>query len=362
MSLKDIIKTEKIIKILPHESLSSALSKLSTSHDAAFLFTPENKYVGIINPYYCLIKSSFPGNARVEHCVYHAPKIYVNYPLSRVAKLFIESKIHYLPVFDQADHFLGIISARHIIAMYLNSKMFDKTIEQALKTKKHPLAVIYEDDIVGEAVHMFKTTKFSKLVVINRDLKLKGILSYYDLISYLVMPKSSPERGEREGNKISFSHQKLKNFIKTYVLTLSKEHRLVDVAHLILEKKIGSVVVTDSTRHPIGIITTRDLLRFIIQEEPGGKIELISRNLSEHSRHILGGFFYRISDWLKKEPDVPKARLLVKEEKGGNLFTAVLSLFPKKGNPKVIKKEGRNLNQVLKPLGKFVKKTKEKEN
>jgi len=37
----------------------------------------------------------------------------------------------------------------------------------------------------------------------------------------------------------------------------------------------------------------------------------------------------------------------VKEEKQGNLFKVVLSLFPKKGQPKVATEEGRDLVDVL---------------
>ncbi len=275
MSLQDIIKTNNIVRILPWENLSSALTKLSTSHDAAFVFTPENKYLGVINPYYCLIKSSYPGNAKVEHCLYHAPRVRINHPLTKVASLFMQSKIHYLPVFDVEDHFLGIISARHILSQFHALPVFKTSITRALKYKNHPMIVIYENDSVATAINIFKQSKVSKLIVVSRDLKLKGILSHYDLIAYLVAPKNSPE-------KISFYHQPVKLFAKTYVLTLSPEHTLADVIKLILEKRIGSVVVVDKTRHPIGIITTKDLLRFFINEQ------------QEKNRRILGGFFNAI--------------------------------------------------------------------
>lgn len=353
MSLSDILKIDKIIKIHPQENLSSALGKLSTSHDAAFIFSDDDKYMGVINPYYCLIKSSFPGNAKVEHCIYHAPRVQINYSIKKIAGLFMQSKIHYLPVFDERDKFLGIISARHILSQFKNLPMFKVKISEILKIKRNPLVVINEDDTISTAVNTFKSTKLSKLIVVGQDLKLKGIISYYDLIAYLVTPKSSPERGERVGNKISFYHLKVKNFDKRYVLTLTPEHLLIDVVHYILDKKIGSVIIVDHERHPIGIITTKDLLRFFMKEqEQRSKIEVISKNLSERSRQIVGGFFYYISSWIKKIPDLYRARLFIKEEKQGGLFKVVLSLFPKKGQPQVIKREGKNLAKVLKKIKK----------
>ena len=109
IQLKDIIKTGRIIKISPEETISHAFSQMRTSHDAAFVFDGKDNFLGLINPYYALIKSSYPGNAKVKHCLYHPPKLKINSSINKVAQLFIESKIHYLPVFDDQDRFLGII-------------------------------------------------------------------------------------------------------------------------------------------------------------------------------------------------------------------------------------------------------------
>ncbi len=353
MTVRDILKTDKIIKISPEETLSSALSKLATSHDAAFVFTEEGKkYLGIINPYYCLIKTSFPANTKVSHCIFHAPHVFINDSLSKLASLFMESKIHYLPVFDQKKEFLGIVSARHLVSKFVDSPIFKVKISNALQSKKRPIITIFEDDTISTAVSTFKKEKISKLIVIGRDMKLKGILSYYDLVAYLISPKNSENKGERIGNKINFFHLKVKNFYKSYVLTLTPDNLLIEVLNLILEKRIGSVVIIDKERHPIGIITTKDLLRLFFGINNSKKLEVTSKNLSPENRRIVSGFFNQFSSTLKKIPRVTKAKLFVKEEKDGNLFKVALSLIPQKGDPKVIKKEGNNLIKILKKIKK----------
>lgn len=266
MSLKDILKTENIIKSSSQATLSSVLSKLRSSHDAAFVFDENNKYLGVINPYYCLIKSSHPGNAKVLHCLYHPPKIYIYYPLTKVAQLFIESKVHYLPVFDEKDEFLGIISARRLLSHFDGAPIFKEKIKEILKKKK-PLSVVYENDNLSSALSLFKKYKFSKLLVVDTDFKLKGILSYFDIIYYLIQPKDSQSKGEREGGKVNYFHQPIKNFMKTFVLTLTEDDLLQQALHLILTKKIGSVIILGEKKKPIGIITTRDLLSFFIKKE-----------------------------------------------------------------------------------------------
>lgn len=347
VELKDIIKTENIIRISPEETLSSALSRMRTSHDSAFVFNSQGQFMGVINPYYSLIKSSFPGNAKVKHCLYHPPKVKMNYSIPKVAGLFIESKIHYLPVFDEHDLFIGIISARHLLTSYLNSTHFSIPISHILRTKHKPIVTVYEDDIISTAVNLFKKTKVSKLIVIDKGFKLKGVLSHYDLITYLISPKSSPHRGEREGNHVSFYHQKVKNFAKTYALTLTPNDIATHALKLIIYKKIGSIVIVDAERHPIGIITTKDFLRLLMKQGTGARIDLISKNLSHQSRQIVGGFFNYLSLWVKKIPEVRKAKLFVEEGKQGHRFKVAVSLIPKKGSPQIIKREGKNLVRVL---------------
>ena len=304
IQLKDIIKTEGIIKISLEESLSHALSRVRTSHDAAFVFDNKNRFMGLINPYYSLIKSSYPGNAKVEHCLYHPPKVRVNFSIAKVAELFIESKIHYLPVFDDHDGFLGIISARHLLSYYLDSPWLKLPIRDILKSKNKPVITIYEEDTVSSAINIFKKTRVSKLIILNKNLKLRGILSYYDLISYLVSPRDSQHRGEREGNHISFYHLKIKNFAKTYTLTLSPDDLIAKALEFILNKRIGSIVIVDPERHPIGIITTKDFLRILAWNGNGKKVQFIGKNLSQQSRQILGGFFKHLSFMLRARPSI----------------------------------------------------------
>jgi CBS domain-containing protein len=356
--LSDIVKKDNIIKVSINDYLSSVLSKLASSHDGAFVFAEKNKYLGMINPYYCLIKSSYPGNAKVEHCIFHPPKIKINMPISKVAQSFIDSKIHYLPVFDEKEKFMGIISARHLLSQYTQSNYFRIKIAEILKHKNNTLITVYDDDSIAQAISVFKQRKVSKLVVVGHDMKLKGILSYYDLVNYLIAPKTRAFRGDKEGSQTNFHHMKVRNFSKVYVLTLSSERLLMEALNLVLKKNIGSVVIVDEGRHPIGIITTRDLLGALIQTNLEKRIEVASQNLSPKNRQILGGFFNRFNFFIKKQPNVTKAKLYVKEEKGGGLFRVVVSLFPKKGQPEVIKKEGKNLPHVLEPIVAIIRKIK----
>jgi len=348
----NLLKTDNIIKIGKEELLSSALSKLSSSHDAAFVFNDEKKteFAGLINPYFCLIKSSLPANTKVSHCLFHPPRIYTNSSISKVAQSMNDSKIHYLPVFNEQNAVMGIISARRMLTALQDSQVFKVSIASILKQNKRPLAIVNENDSISTAVNLFKITKLSKLIVVNKEGRLKGLLSYYDLINFLITPKHKEHRGDKVGGKTNFNSQKISNFSKTYILTLSEKDTMDVALKMIIEKKIGSVVIIDLNRKPIGIITTKDFLTLIIRNEKQKLIEITEKNLSKNNRYVVKRFFQHFKKTVYNLPDIVRAKLFVSENKQGGLFKVVLSLFPKKGSIKVISREGKNLKKVLKEV------------
>ncbi len=351
MDYKDIVKTDNIIRISPGTSLSTALAQLSSSHDSAFVFDDSNTLLGVINPYYALIKKSFPGNAKVQHILYHAPKVRNRYSISKVAQLFKESKLHYLPIFNDKDVFMGVASARHLLSLYRNSSLFDIQLDEYLKLKNQPVLTIFDTDLVSSAITIFKKKRISKLVVVDKMMKLKGVITYYDLISNLMEPKRKGHKGDRKaGEKMSFSFQQVKNFMKTLVLTLEPKNTLREALHLILDKKIGSVIVVDDKKTPIGVITTRDFLNFLIKGKKEKQIEISGKDLSDQSRYVLTGFFHNFRKWANRLPDVESVNVFVHEEKKGGVFHTVMKLIPSKGPATVITREGKNLLKVLKSL------------
>lgn len=346
MIVKKIAKKKEIIKVSPEQTLGQTFSLLSSSHDAAFV-VEDDRLLGVINPYYCLIKKSYPANTKIRSCLIHPPKIDINFPLSKVVQLMINSKIHYLPVFLNG-RFWTIVSARQILSFIQDLPLLNIPISQVLKQKK-PLVSIYKDSFISQALTLFKQHRISKLVVVTKNLKLKGVLAYFDLIGYLMLPKKRQSLGAREGDKTPLLRKQVKNFIKTNVLTLGPNDKLSLAAKMILKKKIGSVVIVDSENHPIGIITTRDLLTVLARRKEPFQLELVTKRLSQNSWFLVERFINQLKRHLKKT-EVVKARLLVKEEKTGGLFKAIISLFFKNHQMKVIKKEGKNLAQVLQEL------------
>lgn len=54
----------------------------------------------------------------------------------------------------------------------------------------------------------------------------------------------------------------VKDYMKSQVISISKGTKLLEIAKIMTEKNIGSIIVVDSEK-PVGIITERDIVRAI---------------------------------------------------------------------------------------------------
>ncbi len=357
--IERVLKKTGIITVSPSDQLSTALGKLKSSHDAAFVFDDNNIFLGIINPYHALIRSWTPGKSKVEHHVFHPPHISPADGLDRIAQMMMESKVHYLPVFDEENTFMGITSARRVLSIIQTSTEAESPINQILAEKKQPLTCVMGDDSVGKAIELFKTHKFSKLVVIDANMKLKGVLSYYDLIPYMIAPGVSKKNGGR-GREVNrdreiFLDKKVKHFAKTTTLMMNGSQSIAEAIGNILSHNIGSVVVIDGESHPVGILTTRDILQLLIPKKISKHLEVVKKNVSGENMKDVDGLIEYVQGYIDTYEEINTGRMIYEEEKNGGIIRVKIELQIHGEKPKIFEIEGRNCQRVLTQMKRMMK-------
>lgn len=352
MKVQDILKTSQILKAHMEDNLSSALSKVSSAHDAVFVFDDADVYQGVINPYYVLVKSTYPWDTKLKNCLFHPPKIHLTDPFDETVRLMVESKLHYLPVFDDKEQFVGITSARKLLSQLANMSLFHITIRKFLEQKEKPLVVMNKNETIAKALEVFRDHEVSKIVMIDDHFAVQGIFTYYDLVSALKGPKTREHYTEGVEEVVPARNEPIMPYIHRKVDTLKVTHYLEDALKIILQGDIGGVVIVDEEMHAVGIVTVRDFMNFLKQEEVSKYVELTTQNLSPENAAALADYLPVLNRWINKITDLVSARLIVREEKNGGLFKVTLHLLPDKGNPLVIEEENHNLLEVLKKVKK----------
>jgi CBS domain-containing protein len=326
---------------------------MQSSHDAAFIMKGD-QYIGVINPYYSLIKhNKYDGDSEAKSSLYHPPRLTTEDSLERIVGLMIDSRLHYLPVMD-GNKFLGVVSARGILAKMAQDQAFNKLILDALQTKNKPLVSVYLSDEINKVINLFESEDVSKLVVIDEKMKLQGIMSYYDIIPHLLVPTERIDARNMKSvsNLDTFQGLTVKNVAKSLVHTLTPNATLHDALQDIIKRSIGSVVIVNAQGFPVGIVTVRDLLQFLTRTEEELLIELSTNDISEANMQIIHDYGPKLERWVRKIPDLARATMLIKEEKNGKLFSVKLTLTPRKGKSTMYKGEGKNLLELLQKINK----------
>lgn len=254
LKAQDLLKNEGILTAGPEDSLSSALAKMHSSHDAVFV-KDKNKFLGVISLYHTLYRSAQPGSAKVKNCLFSPPKLKPEMPVDQIARLMIESKIYFLPVMTESGQWLGVVSYRRLLRLNRNLD---------LRAKPRPLISVKDNLSVSQARATMKNRGVSRLVVVNNTGRLAGIVTRYDLNAVL---------GQPSGGKNRPLNQPVKNFVKKNVVTADRRTPANQLIGLMLDKRIGSVVLVNNQFQPVGLVSVRDCLREISRPpQPAGAI------------------------------------------------------------------------------------------
>ncbi len=113
---------------------------------------------------------------------------------SQILRLFTEFPVHHLPIVDDDNQLIGIVSSNDLPKVFLSLcnrtepltmslEVIDKEVHIADLMTPNPIT-ISSTDTVTKAMQIFAEKKFMALPVVDNG-TLVGILSLKDIISYL---------------------------------------------------------------------------------------------------------------------------------------------------------------------------------
>jgi CBS domain-containing protein len=343
---QDLLKTSEIYKARADDSLSSALSHLTRTHDAVFVFDEHDKFAGVINPYYVTYKAAFPPETKLSHCLFHPPLLTPETELWDIAQLMTESKVYYLPVFEK-NKFMGIVTINRVLRALMTLGI-DK---QLSFTMKKNVLTLDRESTLTEAYHLMRDQQVSRLPIIDEHNHLVGMLTRFDLRALVSAPQERPGFS-RIGEKEKQLDKHIEGHYRKMVHTVSATSRPSEIIILLLEKNIGSVVVVDGERRPVGIVSTHDVLKAVDNMRPkaDGKIEL---HLSPEFIHQtqLTEMVNKFMDKIEKANPIQSAHFVLKTEKNRagkiRLYEVSLQVNSKHSPRTFAKSEGHDWKVVV---------------
>ncbi|HIP62579.1 MAG TPA: CBS domain-containing protein [Archaeoglobus profundus] len=278
IELKQLIK-EEFNLVGADEPLSRILPILEKSGGKGAILVEEDGKIGGVIREKDLIRGSIivnPHETKVKNFVVRTGILSLNdlTPVN-VAKRFIEDSTPFVIVklngkygIIDIDDFLNLIKPR-----FKDVKVRDIMNTEVITVKAH--------DTVAKALATMRSHGIDRVVVINDNNKVVGIVTGKDIIDRVLAPRKRAKFGELRGEKEETLSILVESVMSYPVITADKNDNVSEVIDKMIENNISSIVVTRDNI-PEGILIKKDILEHFIKIESPTQydIQVIIKNIT----------------------------------------------------------------------------------
>ena len=160
---------------------------------------------------------------------------------------------------QNADHSARLAQQAYQQQAHQHSLPKPALLAQDLMTS--PVTWLPSDSALLEAWTVMKRKGIHHLPVTSIHGTLVGLVSDRDLLPYAHELESS-------GSPRSSAGHTLAQVMSNQVLSATPTTELQEIARIMLSEHVGAIPIVDNSRHPVGILTTSDILRAIVHRSP----------------------------------------------------------------------------------------------
>lgn len=124
-----------------------------------------------------------------------------------------------------------------------------------------PVTWLSSDSTLLEAWTVMKRKGIHHLPVTSMHGTLVGLVSDRDLLPYAHELESSRSSGPSIGHTLA-------QVMSNRILSATPATELREIARIMLDEYVSAIPIVDSSRHPVGILTTSDILYAIVRRSP----------------------------------------------------------------------------------------------
>lgn len=262
-------------------SLGSVLSHVRSSHEAVFIIDNDT-FIGLVSPFKTLYSSNYPYTTKVSSIVFTPPMITEETSIYEVAEHMLASKIYVLPVFNKEGDLQSVIYGKNILKEILKDTDLLHSISS--KIKPHTPLTTPLTSVVQDVFHTLKEKGVSRMIVVNAEGGLAGIITRSDLMHTLIKPTSKmrfPKEGTHAG-RYSFAGEKkfrkeepIRKYFTRRVESLPDSTSKEEIVSHMITSPYNSVVLVNKQKKPTGFLSTRDILQAITLLQPEEDVLLI---------------------------------------------------------------------------------------
>ena len=252
-----------------NDTLSRCLEVFETGMPPVLaVLNEKGKYEGVITRR-SILRSRLDFTAtKVKTLMKITPPVTVNFSLSKMAKLMIESEMRQLPVLEK-NKLLGFVTDDNIIHAAVLQEWGNMSTEKIMTRDPH---TIEANRSVGAVLSIMREYGISHVPVMDGG-KLVGLISIQDILENIYWPQKRQTTGDIVGEKIETLSVPAKGIMARPVISVEPQTSLRVTEKLMHDHDISCLAVVSNDRL-VGIVTKRDFL------EPISQLEVLEKKLS----------------------------------------------------------------------------------
>jgi CBS domain-containing protein len=190
-----------------------------------------------------------------------APKVTLDYSMSKMAKLMISSGVRQLPIFEK-EKLIGFITDENVIHAAVLTDFGNMPVEKIMSKAPH---IIDVNRSIGAVLGLMRENGISHVPVIENG-KLAGIISIQDILENVFWPNQKQRTGDFAGEKLGKLGITAKSIMARPAISVHPLTSLRDAEKTMHDHDISCLTVINEDRL-VGIITKLDFLEPISQLE-----------------------------------------------------------------------------------------------
>ena len=249
MSDKDSSIITNYVSVDGNEPLSKVVSMFKEKTREILVFDEKDMFLGYITKRYVTHQSKVQPDTKVSSLIKRVPTVQKDSAPDVIARALLSEKIFSVPVVENGK-VIGVI--RDIDLLRDSEDIFgSKKVKEAMT--QQPI-VVTSDTSVAKFIATCRTNNISRTPVVNESNELVGIMSPHDTTD-LILSKSP--------KKLDMLSTTVKELMTKEVVTCTANDFLIETLVKLDNANHKALIVVDKENHPVGIITTTDLLETV---------------------------------------------------------------------------------------------------
>ena len=262
MLAKDLM-TQDYVSVDQKDTVSKLLGKLITKKQKQAIVLDGKKYLGVVDKKAMLDSRLKVDEAKIKKFLKKTAKLDNETHIRKACEQMVSSDCQILPLTDKEGKVEGAVLAKDIIKRWANhAKGYT-----AKDIEREKLVTVDYNDPIGKVINIIRHSNLSHIPVVELAGNISGVVSTIDILEKFFIFPSKREGGKRIRGEMTDAMKErdlmkmpIQNYMSKDIETAKEDDSLTKVIDIMTEKGLSDVIITREDK-PIGIVTTKDILR-----------------------------------------------------------------------------------------------------